>query len=182
MAKDDNKIILQPGVSFTKWKTSLQAKLARRNVLGHVFHNMPGLRPVHAPVDASSSNTSPEDLPNLSTEHEIKLEQWLLGENEAKNVITSRLSSSTCPQNYDHMTAKELFDAVACIRQETATALYATALETFLMIRFMTTADDYIDRLLAGIQSVNITTDALPFHAAPKRSSYHIGDGVLLGI
>ena len=75
MAKDDNKIILQLGFSSTKYKTSLQAKLAPRNVLGHVFPNMPGLQPVHAPVDASSSNTSPEEhQQNFSFHQESKID------------------------------------------------------------------------------------------------------------
>ncbi|RKF56044.1 hypothetical protein OnM2_084034 [Erysiphe neolycopersici] len=75
------------------------------------------------------------------------------------------------------MKAKKLYDAVASTRQETATAPYAIAHENFLLVKFLTTADDYIDRFLAGYQSVNNAADALPSHAAPKRSGYHIGDG-----
>lgn len=172
MANDHRNIILEAGVSFTKWKSGLQAKLARRNVLGHVFHDIPGIRPILIPT-----NPLADDLSNPSTEHENKLGQWILGEIEAKNIIINRLSSSTCPQNYDNMKAKELYDAVASTRQETAIAPYAIALENFLLVKFLTTADDYIDRFLAGYQSVNNAADALPSHTVPKRSGYHVGDG-----
>ena len=73
MANDHSKIILEAGVSFAKWKSSLQAKLARRNMLGHVFHEIPGIRPIMIPI-----NQSTDDLPSLSTDHENKLEQWIL--------------------------------------------------------------------------------------------------------
>lgn len=128
MANDHSKIILEAGVSFAKWKSGLQAKLARRNVLGHVFHDIPGIRPIMIPVIQTTDN-----LPSLSTEHEHKLEQWILGEIEAKNIIINRLSSSVCPQNYDNMKAKELYDAIASTRQETAIAPYSTALENFYL-------------------------------------------------
>ena len=65
MANDHSKIILEAGVSFAKWKSGLQAKLARRNVLGHVFHDIPGIRPVLNPV-----NESTDYPPTLSTEQE----------------------------------------------------------------------------------------------------------------
>lgn len=54
--------------------------------------------------------------------NENKLEKWILGEIEANNIIINRLLSSTCPQNYDYMKAKEPYDAVASF-QETSTAL-----------------------------------------------------------
>lgn len=70
-----------------------------------------------------------ENLATLSSEYLVELEKWILGEIKAKSIIATRLTSTTCPQNYDHMTAKGLYETVAGTRPETATAPYSTALE-----------------------------------------------------
>lgn len=179
MANDQSKIILlSHNVPFNQWKSSLQAKLARRNVLGHVFHDIPGIRPLLMPVDPIVACPDYENSSTLSSEYLIKLEQWILGEIKAKSIITTRLSSIVCPQNYDHMTAKELYDTVAGTRQETATTLYSTALEKFLAVKFLSTTDDYIDQFLSAYQSVNNAADAFSTHAALSKTDYHIGEGL----
>ena len=91
----------------------------------------------------------------------IDLEKWALGEIEAKNIITQRLSPAMCPSNFDNMSAKQIFDSVAGSWQETATAPYANSLETIISIRFVSTADDYIGRLLSAFQAVNNAADAM---------------------
>ncbi|KHJ32681.1 hypothetical protein EV44_g0983 [Erysiphe necator] len=176
MANDQNKVILGTGVSFHLWKSCLQAKLARRNVLGHVFHDIPGIRPLLAPyakiapdLDTGTNVKSPD-------EELAALEQWILGEIEAKNIITMRLSPSICPRNYDNMTAKQLYDTIASTRQQTAAAHYATALEALMSVTFNSTADEYIDQFLASYQSVNNAADAFSTPTA-KVSEYHIGAG-----
>ena len=170
----DPKEILGNGISFIAWRMALRAKLGRKNVLGHVFHDMPGIRPVNIPTDPLLGSPNAEDVDKLTEKYLDEFERWTLGEIEAKNIITQRLSTTICPQHYDNLTAKELYDTVAGTRNETATAPYAAALETLLSIRFVSTADDYVDRFLAAYQSVNNAADTIS--TRPLASWYCIGD------
>lgn len=132
MANDKNIVILENGVSFTQWRAALQAKLARRNVLGHVFHNITGIRPTIMPQDPSLTNHNAMNTEELNTQYVQQLEQWLLNEIEAKNIIISRLTYAQCPQACEHLTAKQLYGNIAGTRQETATAPYVATLELIL--------------------------------------------------
>ncbi|KAI0992897.1 hypothetical protein K3495_g15287 [Podosphaera aphanis] len=175
MHRDTSKVVLSQGVPLAKWKSCLQAKLAKNNVIGHVFHNFPGIRPILRPAD-TTAEMSPED-PDFSTaldEHLRALEIWTLGEISAKNIIISRLDPSMCPRSYDQMTALELYNSIADTRKETATAPYARALETFLRTRFVNTADDYINRFQVHLQCLNEAAESL--HAATG-TEYHVTKG-----
>lgn len=176
MANDLSKVILGTGVSFHQWKSSLQAKLARRNVLGHVFHDIPGIRPLPAPAAITPPGSDADVTAKPTDEEIVAPEQWILGEIEAKNIITLRLSPSICPQNYDNMTAKQLYDNRASTRQQTAAAHYATALESLMSVSFHSTADEFIDQFLVSYQSVNNAADAFSTPSA-RLSEYHIGAG-----
>ena len=176
MANDQSKIILENGTPFNKWRSSLQAKLARRNVIGHVFHDFPGIKPVKCPIDPSLANPDAEN--SLNEQYLVQLEQWTLGELEAKNIITSRLSTLTCPTNYDYMTAKELYDTIANTRKETAAAPYASALEKFVSVKFLSSADEYIARFLAAYQSTNNAASSMKSGSTDALHSYQVGNGL----
>lgn len=172
------KEILGNGCSLTSWSMALQAKLGRKNVLGHVFHDIPGIRPITAPVDPTITNPAAENYQDLLDLYLTNLERWTLGEIEAKNIIIQRLTNTMRPNNYNNMTAKALFDTIAGTRTETATAPYAVALENLLYVRFVSTADEYTDRFLAVYQSVNNAADAMnTLQAAQLHRGYHVGAG-----
>ena len=40
--------------------------------------------------------------------------EWELGEVEPKNIVLEQLSKNIWPQNYQKMTAAELYDSVSC--------------------------------------------------------------------
>ncbi|KAI1000131.1 hypothetical protein K3495_g8064 [Podosphaera aphanis] len=132
MSNDKGLPILDHSVSFVQWRSALQAKLARRNVLGHVFHDIPGLRPITMPEVPTITTPNAMNMDDLVTHYIEELEQWILLEIEAKNIIVARLNQSNCPQSVETMTAKQLYDNIAGTRQETATAPYLVALENFL--------------------------------------------------
>lgn len=48
------------------------------------------------------------------------LKKWNEGEIEAKNILLRRLSSSVRPQFFRQMSAKQIFDTIALIREENA--------------------------------------------------------------
>ena len=85
----DAKEVLGNGITFKAWRMALRAKLGRKNVLGHVFHDNPGIRPVLIPIDPLLTNP---DAEQLTEQYLTALERWTLGEIEAKNIITQRLS------------------------------------------------------------------------------------------
>ncbi|KAI0996353.1 hypothetical protein K3495_g11830 [Podosphaera aphanis] len=172
---DTSKVVLAQGVPLAKWKSSLQAKLAKNNVIGHVFHKFPGIRPITQPIDTTTGMTV-ED-PNFIQTLEAyihDLEAWTLGEICAKNIIINRLDPSMCPRSYDQLTAQELYNSIADNRKETATAPYARALETFLRTRFISSADDYINRFEVHLQCLNEAAEAL--HASTG-TEYHVTKG-----
>ncbi|KAI0994997.1 hypothetical protein K3495_g13183 [Podosphaera aphanis] len=163
--RESSKVVLTEGVSLARWETSLQAKLAKSNVIGHIFHNFTGIRPVTRPVDPTGEMT-PDDDPNFLTtfdEYCKAVQAWTLGEMSAKNIIISRLDSANCPQSYDQMTARELYDSIANTRKETTTAPYARSLETFLRTKFVSTADDYINRFQVNLQALQEAAE-IPAH------------------
>ncbi|KAI0994686.1 hypothetical protein K3495_g13495 [Podosphaera aphanis] len=80
-----------------------------------------------------------------------------------------------CPQHYTNLTAKQIYDTIAGIRNETATAPYATALEPFMSVRLISSVDDHNDRFLASLQNVNNAADGISFQSA--NPGYRIGNG-----
>ncbi|KAI0992714.1 hypothetical protein K3495_g15471 [Podosphaera aphanis] len=120
---------------------------------------------------------TPDDDPNFLTlfdEHCKAVQAWTLGEMSAKNIIISRLDSAICPQSHDQMTAKELYDSIANTRKETATAPYASSLETFLRTKFVSTADDYINRFQVNLQALQEAAEIL--HTSTG-DDYHVTKG-----
>ncbi|KAI0996730.1 hypothetical protein K3495_g11452 [Podosphaera aphanis] len=92
----------------------------------------------------------------------------------AKNIIISRLDSAICPQSHNQMTAKELYDNIANTRKETATAPYASSLETFLRTKFVSTANDYINRFQVNLQALQEAAEIL--HTSTG-DDYHVTKG-----
>lgn len=111
---------------------------------------------------------------SLLDSHPRELEGWTLGEIFAVNIILNRLDSSMCLRTHEHMTAKQLYCTIADIRKETATAPYALALKTFLRTKFVSHADEYINKFQANLQSFNEAADTL--HAI-TRKEFHVSKG-----
>lgn len=171
---ESEKIILGDGEPFNRWRSSLQARLGALDVLGHVFHHFPVVPPVVIPekkqIDKSKSEEEQrKDIANYQT----LLRQWTLGELKAKDAILSRLSVKLIPEDYDCLTPKQRYDEIAETRVETSTAPYSTALKEFLSTKFVTTADDYCNRFLTRLQSLNNAAQALsPASANPADNKY----------
>lgn len=150
--RDNSKVVLTQGVSLAKWKSALQAKLAKYNVIGHVFHNYPGIRAITMPKDPTEGmSQSDTNFQSVLDAHLRDLEVWTLGEISAKNIIINRLDPCMCPRTHEHMTAQQLYNSIVDTRKETATAPYALALETFLKTKFVSHADDYINKFQANL-------------------------------
>ncbi|KAI0991204.1 hypothetical protein K3495_g16983, partial [Podosphaera aphanis] len=81
-----DKVVLGNGVTLAKWRIALQAELAKELVIGHVFHDYCGIRPVVRPENpvADSSPTAENYQQQLDNYHRL-LEVWTLGEIKAKS-------------------------------------------------------------------------------------------------
>ncbi|KAI0996046.1 hypothetical protein K3495_g12135 [Podosphaera aphanis] len=126
-----SRYVLGKGVSFSKWKSSLQAKLAKRNLLGHVFHDIEEIEPAIAPqaLLAMGAEYTPQQYQELVARYRSERAARKMGEIEARNIIIDRLSDSVCPQTYQKYTAEQLLESVAKTRSESATAPYSSALD-----------------------------------------------------
>lgn len=148
---DSDKVTLRKGVPFNQWKSSLQARLSILDVVGHVFHDVPGIDPITQPSKPKEIDEDEDAAMN----HKKALAKWSHGEFRAKDAIVTRLSPELVPEDYDQITAKQLYDELAKTRITTASAPYETALAKLLETRFTATADEYCDVFLKRLQSVN---------------------------
>lgn len=124
----DEKMILGSGVPFNAWRGGLQARLSIINVVGHVFHDIRGIKPIHMPTEPALKNDDSEKAKPFWDKYETDLEKWAHGEFTAKDAIISRLSSELIPEDYDVLTSKELYESLAAIRTKTASVPHEKAL------------------------------------------------------
>ena len=137
-------IMLNNGVPFESWRTSIMAKLAKRDLVGHVFHNEKGFRPeVEPEVPIARPSESSESYARQMTEDEAELRQWARGEIQAYQTIIDRFDPSIRPTQWRNVTAKQLFDEIAEARVPSTTLPYLHAYEIFSLTTLMTTADNY---------------------------------------
>ncbi|KAI0996110.1 hypothetical protein K3495_g12072 [Podosphaera aphanis] len=141
MSKNTSLVILRETDSFSRWDAALRARLAKRDLTGHVIHDDP--------------DVGPEAIWKL---HRSEVLTWKNNETEARNIILERLSSKVWPRNYVRLSAKALYDSVSKSRRETASAPYLDALRQFQSLRLNTTVEAYCDAFLTAYQ--NVTTAA----------------------
>lgn len=177
-SSSSTRIVLSPEVSLDDWINDLQAKLAKEGVIGHVYHQFEGIRPIHRPAAPTDEIDSADYLTGLDA-YATAVETWTLGEIRAKNIILGRLNPTMRPRNHDRITAHQLYQSITDSRRETATAPYALALEEFLRTKFESHADDYINKFLANLQGLNDAAETL--HATTG-TEYHVPRGLAAAI
>ncbi|POS81984.1 hypothetical protein EPUL_006685, partial [Erysiphe pulchra] len=127
MSTHEITVILGPGISLSNWIASLQSSLVRRKCLGHVFHNIQGIKPVLRPIAPEKGDLNDAEYSIKTNEYEVLLASWIEGEIEARNILVNSITKDICPQNFLNMTAKQIFDHVANARGEGATTPWETA-------------------------------------------------------
>ncbi|KAI1004558.1 hypothetical protein K3495_g3650 [Podosphaera aphanis] len=142
-----------------RWDAALRARLAKRDLTGHVIHDDPDVDPVERPT----TPTREEDTADTTWEaiwklHRREVLTWKDNETEAQNIILERLSSKVWPRDYVRLSAKALYDSVSRSRRETASAPYLDALRQFQSLRLNITVEAYCDAFLTAYQ--NVTTAA----------------------
>lgn len=180
MASTVPRIILDPGISFSKWETDVQAALAEKKRLAHVFHDI-GMRPiVRLATPIKQKDLSDADYQRLLSKFQDDVDRWIEGDVEAKDILISRMSTEVRPKNYRKYTAKQLFDHAASTRQEAAITPYELAGQAFFSTRF-TTAEEYCDTFLQNLLTLNSAAESLETDSQVTDSNtniYAVPDGL----
>lgn len=100
MSSDEQVVILGPGVGLSNWIANIQSALVRRKCLGHVFHNVPGIKPAKCPEMPKKEDSSSAEYSAKIREYENELMKWTEEEIEARNILVNRIVRDICPQNF----------------------------------------------------------------------------------
>ncbi|KAI0995950.1 hypothetical protein K3495_g12232 [Podosphaera aphanis] len=145
MSKSNVIILGENTDSYSRWDASLRARLAKRDLTGHVIHDDEDVDPVNKPAK----------------EHRREVLTWKNNETEARNIILERLSTKVWPRDYVRLSAKNLYDSVTKTRKESASKPYLEALRQFYNVRLNSTADHYCDVFLTAYQNDNTAAETL---------------------
>ncbi|KAI1005468.1 hypothetical protein K3495_g2749 [Podosphaera aphanis] len=177
-SNDLSMVILGSGVSISQWITNLQSVLVQKHCLGHVFHNIPLIKPVFSPEEPTMTTENATTLKQLHTENEEKAVKWTEGEIVAKQKVVNMISKKIRPQNFINMTAKQIFDHVSNVREEGATTPRETAIRNSLSTRFTSTANNYCNEFMQNFLDVKIVAESMmpTPPAGSKDVQYNRGD------
>ncbi|KAI0993553.1 hypothetical protein K3495_g14631 [Podosphaera aphanis] len=155
-------LILGENTVSGRWDASLRARLAKRDLTGHVIHDDEDVDPVNKPAaPLRAADTTDSEWALIWKEHRRELLTWKNNETEARNIILERLSTKVWPRDYVRLSAKDLYDNVAKTRKESASKPYLEALQQFYNVRLNSTADHYCDAFLTAYQNVNRAAETL---------------------
>lgn len=85
--------------------------------LGHVIHNLDGMKAVHKPSKPDTEALTEEELDEAVEAHERAMEKWLEGDVNAVNILVLRTSEKIRPPNFLNTASKEIFDHVSQVRE-----------------------------------------------------------------
>ncbi|KAI0994570.1 hypothetical protein K3495_g13611 [Podosphaera aphanis] len=162
MSKNSPLIILGETDSFSRWDAALRARLAKRDLTGHVIHDDPDVDPVTRPVQPIRPKESSDEVWNdIWIRHRRQVQTWKNHETEARNIVLERLSEKVWPRDHIRLSAKDLYDSVSNTRKESASGNYIDALRQFLSIKLDSSIEDYIDRFQTAYHNVVTTAESL---------------------
>ena len=162
MSEADSKVVLGHGVSLYKWIADLQSALVRRRCIGHVFHDINGIKPVRCPVMPDRGKSSPEEYARLIGQYEEDLQRFQEGEIEARSILAPRIEREICPPNLMNMTAKQIYNHVLSVREEGANTPWETAVRELLVTRLTDTADSYCNIFMQHLLDANSAAEGMP--------------------
>ncbi|KAI0993580.1 hypothetical protein K3495_g14604, partial [Podosphaera aphanis] len=163
MMKSSNKIILgETTDSYSRWDAALRARLAKRDLTGHVIHDDEDVDPVTKPLVPTRESTTPDAVwATTWKEHRRELLTWKNNETEARNIILERLSVKIWPRDHVRLSPKEIYDSVSKSRKESASKPYLEALRQFHDVRLGNSTSQYCDAFLTAYQNVTTAADNL---------------------
>ncbi|KAI0996910.1 hypothetical protein K3495_g11273, partial [Podosphaera aphanis] len=155
--KDDTKaVILKDGVPFTTWSSDLRGALATESLVGHVFHDHPGIRAKPAPAKPTESEASSEYESYLD-----KLEAWTMKDLQAYSIILRRLDPSIRPESNNAQTALELYNLIADTHKPSVATPYRNAYVRLVKTKLTTTANEYCTEFQRNLQKFRNAASSL---------------------
>lgn len=155
MSKSSTLIILGETDSFSRWDAALRARLAKRDLTGHVIHDDPDVDPVSRPIDPiRATGVADADWEDTWVRHRRAVLTWKNHETEARNIILERLSEKVWPRDHVRLSAKALYDSVSTSRKESSAATYIDALRQFHAVKFSSTIEEYCDAFQTAYQNI----------------------------
>ncbi|KAI0996505.1 hypothetical protein K3495_g11675 [Podosphaera aphanis] len=97
MSKSNVIILGENTDSYSRWDASLRARLAKRDLTGHVIHDDEDVDPVNKPaVPLRAADTTDSEWDLIWKEHRREVLTWKNNETEARNIILERLTDHYC--------------------------------------------------------------------------------------
>ncbi|KAI0997360.1 hypothetical protein K3495_g10822 [Podosphaera aphanis] len=158
---DSTTLVLGSGVGRSQWITNLQSALVQKRCLGHVFHNIPLIKPAICPEEPRMTSENATKFKELYSEYEEAAVKWTEGEIVAKQIVVNMISKEICPQKFINMTAKQIFDHVSNVRVEGTTTPWETAVRNLLSTKFTSTANTYCNEFMQNYLDVNSAAESM---------------------
>lgn len=162
MSENESKVVLGQGVSLYKWIADLQSALVRRRCIGHVFHDINGIKAVVSPIMPVRGQNSMEDHQRAVQEYEEELQKFQEGEIEARSILAARIEREICPSNLMNMSAKQIYDHVLGVREEGANTPWENSVRQLLSTRLTSTANVYCNTFMQHYLDANSAAETLP--------------------
>ncbi|POS82653.1 hypothetical protein EPUL_006608, partial [Erysiphe pulchra] len=148
MSDTESKVVLGQGVSLYKWIADLQSALVRRRCIGHVFHDINGIKAIVAPKLPEKGLCSAEAYEAAVSKYERDMQTFQEGEIEARSILASRIERSICPPRLMSMTAKCIYEHVLSVREEGANTPWETSIRELIMTKLTTNAVKYCNSFM----------------------------------
>lgn len=183
MSENDSKVILGQGVSLYKWIADLQSALVRRRCIGHVFHDIHGIKAIVCPTTPEKAHLSPEAYAAAVSEYELELQKFQEGEIEARSILAARIERAICPPNLMSMSAKNIYEHVLSVREEGANTPWETSVRELLMTKLTSNADNYCNLFMQYYLDANNAAQSMPtLNAEGLNGDQGISFGISAGL
>ncbi|KAI0993358.1 hypothetical protein K3495_g14826 [Podosphaera aphanis] len=180
--KDDTKaVILKDGVPFTTWSSNLRGALATESLVGHVFHDHPGIRAKPVPAKPTESEASSE-----YESYRDELETWTMKDLQACSIILRRLDPivimrrdpSIRPESNNAQTALELYNLIADTHKPSVATPFHNAYVRLVKTKLTTTANEYCTEFQRNLQKFRNAASSLEL-INTKSIKYGISEGMV---
>ncbi|POS87259.1 hypothetical protein EPUL_002152, partial [Erysiphe pulchra] len=162
MSENDTKVILGRGDSLYKCVPDVQSALVRRRCIGHVFHDIHGIKAIVYPVTPVKSSFSNEAYAEAVSKYELESQKFQEGEIEARSILAARIERAICPPNLMNMSAKKIYDHVLSVREEGTNTLWEMSVRELLTTRLSSNADNYCNLFMQNYLDANNAAQSMP--------------------
>ena len=179
--KNTSLVILGETDSFSRRDAPPRARLAKRNLTGHVIHDDPDVDPIFRPSESKREEQLSNDTwEEIWRTHRRAVLTRKNHEIEARNIILERLSEKVWPRDHIRLSAKALYDSVSSPRRETSSATYIDALRQFQAFKLNDSIERYCNEFQTAYQNKITAAEALSM-SDDKPTEWAISEATVAG-